>query len=129
MPLTKNRLAVRKPHRTFSLQSSRRVDVAALYRTYRLTQETLSRITGYSLRTVADWRTDKPLKPTATQRLVEAIRLCQALAEVIRAETIGHWLQTPNDAFDGSTPLQVIERGEADRLWKMIYRLESGEPG
>jgi len=29
---------------------------------------------------------------------------------------------------DGSTPLQVIERGETDRIWRMVYELESGEP-
>jgi hypothetical protein len=33
-----------------------------------------------------------------------------------------------NPAFDGSTPLQVIERGETDRIWRMVYELESGEP-
>ena len=42
---------------------------------------------------------------------------------------VAEWLQEPNLAFDGSTPLQVIERGETDRLWKMIYLLESGDPG
>ena len=35
----------------------------------------------------------------------------------------------PNPAFDGSTPLQVVERGETDRVWRMVYELESGEPG
>jgi hypothetical protein len=25
--------------------------------------------------------------------------------------------------------LQVVERGEADRIWQMFYELESGEPG
>ena len=54
--------------------------------------------------------------------------LCEALGKVVKRESIGRWLETPNDAFDGSTPLQVIERGEADRLWRMIYRLEAGEP-
>lgn len=39
------------------------------------------------------------------------------------------WITRPNEAFEGSTPLQVIERGETDRLWQMIYFLESGEPG
>jgi hypothetical protein len=41
---------------------------------------------------------------------------------------IGPWLKEPNPAFDGSTPLQVIERGEIDRLWRMINELQSGEP-
>ena len=43
-------------------------------------------------------------------------------------KAIGPWLLQPNPAFDGSTPLQVIERGESDRLWRMIYELESGQP-
>ncbi len=33
-----------------------------------------------------------------------------------------------NPAFDGSTPPQVIERGETDRIWRRVYELESGEP-
>jgi hypothetical protein len=40
----------------------------------------------------------------------------------------GHWLDTPNDGFGGLKPLEVIERGEIDRLWNMIYYLESGVP-
>jgi len=39
------------------------------------------------------------------------------------------WLEQPNTAFDGSTPLQVVERGEMDRIWRMLYDLESGQPG
>jgi hypothetical protein len=38
------------------------------------------------------------------------------------------WLEQPNAAFDGSTPLQVVERGEMDRIWRMLYDLESGQP-
>ncbi|TVP79649.1 MAG: hypothetical protein EA353_05625 [Puniceicoccaceae bacterium] len=69
---------------------------------------------------------------------------------------VGEWLKTANPAFDhgpvfrsaesghvaaprlGTTPLQVIERGEAERIWhtchgvslwrRMIYRLQTGEP-
>jgi hypothetical protein len=55
--------------------------------------------------------------------------LLEALADLVetKAEVTG-WLETPNEAFEGSTPLQVIERGESDRLWRMIYFLRSGEP-
>ena len=35
----------------------------------------------------------------------------------------------PQPAFDGSTPLQVVERGEMDRIWYMLYDLGSGQPG
>lgn len=51
-----------------------------------------------------------------------------ALEQLVAKEAIGPWLKEPNMAFDGSTPLQVIERGETDRIWRTIYELESGEP-
>lgn len=54
--------------------------------------------------------------------------LAEALWRLVDARAIGSWLMQPNPAFDGSTPLQVIERGETDRLWRMIYELESGQP-
>jgi hypothetical protein len=51
------------------------------------------------------------------------------MESLVSKEAIGPWLKEPNLAFDGSTPIQVIERGEIDRIWRMIYELESGEPG
>lgn len=39
------------------------------------------------------------------------------------------WLTAPNDAFDGLKPLEVIERGESDRIWQMIFLMRSGSPG
>jgi uncharacterized protein (DUF2384 family) len=129
MPLTKNRTSTRGRNRTFSLQAARRFDVSSFCQTFHLKQDAFSRMTGYSLRAVADWRAGRPLSQSTGQRLKEISRLCEALGKVVRSECVGEWLQTPNDAFDGSTPLQVIERGEVDRLWRMVYRLKSGEPG
>jgi hypothetical protein len=34
----------------------------------------------------------------------------------------------PNEAFGGLKPLEVIERGEIDRIWQMIHLLRSGTP-
>jgi hypothetical protein len=53
-------------------------------------------------------------------------RLRDRLSEVVATDTISVWLDTPNQAFDGLKPLEVIERGEIDRLWNMIFHLESG---
>jgi hypothetical protein len=38
------------------------------------------------------------------------------------------WLTTPNEAFGDLKPIEVIERGEVDRIWRMIYYIESGQP-
>jgi hypothetical protein len=35
----------------------------------------------------------------------------------------------PNPALDGSTALQVVKRGELDRIWRLLYHLETGQPG
>jgi hypothetical protein len=59
----------------------------------------------------------------------ELTRLRYALAQLIEEHTVGEWLQRPNKQFDGSTPLQVIERGETDRLWRMIWQLREGNAG
>lgn len=54
--------------------------------------------------------------------------LLHALAEVITKDAIAEWLETPSEALDGLKPLEVIERGEVDRIWQMVYALRSGEP-
>ncbi|WP_437200835.1 hypothetical protein [Planctomicrobium sp. SH664] len=53
-------------------------------------------------------------------------RLVAALEEVMDPQIIGPWLNSPNESFDGSKPLEVIERGQIDRIWQMIYELRSG---
>ncbi|MBZ5524737.1 MAG: MbcA/ParS/Xre antitoxin family protein [Acidobacteriia bacterium] len=53
----------------------------------------------------------------------------EELEKFVASENIGPWLKEPNPAFDSSTPLQVVERGESDRIWRMLYEVESGELG
>ena len=52
----------------------------------------------------------------------------RTVAEVIQKDAIGPWVEQPNSAFDGLKPIEVIERGEVDRIWQMIYHLRSGVP-
>ena len=104
-------------------------DVRKLSRAYNLSNEAVSRITGASPRTVSYWNAGTPPQRSGAQKIREVTRLFDALAGFIKAKAIGGWLQQPNQAFDGSTPLQVIERGETDRLWRMIWHLREGNPG
>jgi DNA-binding transcriptional regulator YiaG len=94
-----------------------------------LSRKVFARLTGFSERAIANWESgDKPDEP-GLRRIRETERFQQRLAEVIRPEAIPEWLDTPNDAFEGLKPLEVIERGEIDRLWNMIFYLESGVAG
>jgi hypothetical protein len=52
-----------------------------------------------------------------------------ALAELVPTAHIGCWLETSNSAFEGSTPVQVIEHGESDRICRLIWELRDGNSG
>ena len=95
---------------------------------YQISHDTLTRMTGFSLRAISNWAQGSKPSSSTSRRFTETKRLFEALERLVSPEAIGAWLKDPNPAFDGSTPLQVIERGETDRIWRMMHELESGEP-
>lgn len=104
------------------------LDVRELCNRFELVRPDLTRMVGVSLRTIDKWAAGERIAPKPKRRLAETERLLKALGEIMEPEAVGEWLHTSNPAFAGSTPLQVIERGEADRIWRMIYLVETGEP-
>jgi hypothetical protein len=94
-----------------------------------VTQDSLTRLTGFSPRAVAHWASGRVPSGSAQKRLTEVMRLFDALSELVEPKAIGAWLKRPNPALDGSTPLQVIERGEGDRIWRLIWELQAGNTG
>lgn len=105
-----------------------RFDIRGFCNTFHVAREDVTRLTGYSRRSVDKWAAgDRPSAP-AQKQLRETIRLFDALADIMETGYVGEWLRTSNPAFEGSTPLQVIERGETDRIWRMIHQLQTGEP-
>ncbi len=94
-----------------------------------MTREDFGRLIDVSVRTIADVESEHKNSPKLYRNYVEVARLCDGLSEVVDPASLGDWLITPNDAFGGFKPLEVIERGEIDRLWEMVYRLRSGMPG
>ena len=52
----------------------------------------------------------------------------ESLAKIMREDSIDAWLSRPNDALHGETPIEVIEKGDADRLREIIHVVGSGEP-
>ena len=106
-----------------------RVRVGELRQVFGLNRKLFSRLTGYSERAIAKWESGQELSEASRQRMIELQRLQRDLARVMKADFIGVWLRTPNEAFEGLKPIEVVERGEVDRIWRMIYELESGMPG
>ncbi len=60
--------------------------------------------------------------------LKELRTLCRELEEVTEPAAIGPWLMAPNEEFGGMKPIELIERGETFRIWRMIFFLKSGMP-
>ena len=134
---TKKRKAVRRKRGLFAKASKahfafKRENPATVRKIadrFGVRQETLSRMTRFSARAIAEWAGGKEPSAPAKKVFAEMDRLLDALARLMQPKEVGHWLNEPNPAFDGSTPVQVIERGQIDRIWRMLYYAESGEPG
>lgn len=92
-----------------------------------MSREKFRRLSGFSVRSQASWESGhKAPGEQARLRLAELGRLHRALAHVLRADAIARWIDTPNPAFEGLKPVEVVERGQIDRLWKMIFLMDSG---
>jgi len=111
-------------------QPRRGQEVVRLREELGLNQALFGRLTGYSTRTIAALENDEAeFTPGIARKVTEAARLKEALLHVIPQDAIARWLDTPNPAFDDLKPIELVERGHTDKLWRMIYELESGQPG
>lgn len=106
----------------------RTIDVRDLRHRLNLSRRMFARLAGYSERAIAEWEKGKPPAAASHARLTEVKRLYAALAKVMAPDAIAEWSATPNKAFGELKPVEVVERGEMDRIWRMIYLLESGVP-
>lgn len=107
-------------------------DVAGILRQTReelgVTRRIFSRLTGFSERAISSWESGREPGRQSRQRILELRRLERGLTRVMDPGAVAPWLERPNPAFDGLKPLEVIERGQIDRIWRMIFELESGVP-
>jgi hypothetical protein len=55
-------------------------------------------------------------------------RLASALKRVMKPDFLPRWLATPNKGLGGISPVEALERGESDRLWRAVFLLGSGLP-
>src|SRR5262245_29971362 len=67
------------------------------------------------------------LQSTAHLQMVRVLDRAR-LADSVEPQEIARWCDTPNNVFGGRKPLELIEGGEIDRLWDMIFYLELGVP-
>jgi transcriptional regulator with XRE-family HTH domain len=94
----------------------------------KLSRPLFARLTGCSERTLANWESRRHPPDIYKSRLNEVQRLYMELSEAVDPKSIGSWITTPNEEFDGLKPLELIEGGETFRIWRTIFLLESGNP-
>jgi DNA-binding XRE family transcriptional regulator len=101
-------------------------NIRVLRERLKMPQRVFARLVGVSERSLIKYESRDEYGEAVERQVSSLARLEAALARVVKRESIGEWFQKPNPAFDNLKPLEVVERGEIDRLWAMIYQLESG---
>ena len=89
----------------------------------------LARALSVSRRSISGWLSGREPERINRVRINEFGRLVAELCTIIKPEKLKSWWNQPVANFGGSTPLQVLERGETDRLWRMIWEIREGNSG
>ena len=89
----------------------------------------VARVTGIPLRTMSRRRDSGRLKPAESERLLRLTFLFEQAVDLFEgdANAVRSWLETPNAALHGDTPLQLAETEIGAReVENLIGRLEHG---
>jgi transcriptional regulator with XRE-family HTH domain len=89
-----------------------------LRQVFRLSRERLARLIGVSAKTVERWEA-KPTRPARDDiraRMAQLREIADLGAAVYTREGLADFLDAPLAEWGGLTALQLIERGEADRV-------------
>jgi transcriptional regulator with XRE-family HTH domain len=85
---------------------------------FRLSRERLARLIGVSAKTIERWeaRPTRPARDEARERMAKLREIAELGAAVYTRERLGDFMVTPLAEYAGLSPLQLIERGDADRV-------------
>jgi uncharacterized protein (DUF2384 family) len=91
-----------------------------------LSDAQIARAVGAAPSTVRDWfaRRSSPTGKRA-ERVAELAEIVDRLARVIAPDYIPVWLSRPIEALEDRKPLDVIARGGARRVARVVSELES----
>ncbi len=89
--------------------------------------ETLARFLNTTSRTVMRWKKEG-IKPSLhhRERLEKIAYIDRRLRQVLKADTIEHWLHAYNDSLGGKRPIDLLAKGQYDKLLSAIAQLEEG---
>jgi transcriptional regulator with XRE-family HTH domain len=94
-----------------------------------LSQPEMATLIGMSSRKISSLETCEK-KPTQDdlRRFNELDRLKNELSRVMATEAVPTWIKAPNNYFGGMSPVEVIQRGQSDRIFRLVWQLQDGIP-
>ncbi len=93
-----------------------------------VSQRVFAGLIGVTDRTVSTWESGGQITSIALRRIKELNRLASELAVSMKRTFIRTWLTSPLEALGGLSPLEAMDRGENDRVWRLVFFLGSGIP-
>jgi len=91
-----------------------------------LSSSDVARILGTSPRTVFRWATGRTPRGESRERLLELAAVVDLLSRVMRPEAASAWLFDPNPLLDMERPVDLIGRGEYQRVCAAIGAIAEG---
>lgn len=127
-PVTLRKLSSPAQLRTSIREGLPFASLEAIIETYRLGRETLSGVLSIPLRTLTRRRVEQRLRPEESDRVVRLARILAQAVEVLGSkEKASTWLQRPNRALGGETPLSLLDTDLGTRqVEEVLGRIEQG---
>jgi hypothetical protein len=89
-----------------------------------MSRDDFCRLLNVSVRTLADVEHCKKQGEKLHRPYAELARLCLALTGLMPVEALKSWFTLPSARCEGMKPIELIERGEIDRLWKLVFQAQ-----
>jgi transcriptional regulator with XRE-family HTH domain len=89
-----------------------------LRRAFQLSRERLARLVGVSAKTVERWeaRPTRPARDETRLRMAQLREIAELGTAVYGADRLGDFMTAPLAELGGLTPMQLVERGDAERV-------------
>lgn len=99
--------------------------VGSLRRRFDMTVRDFAHLTGFSVRAVQGWDHGEPMSQPARIKMRELSQLWRQLCDFMKPSYVPVWLRTPNPRLRGMTPADAIAEGYADKVWRLVYAVNS----
>jgi hypothetical protein len=89
-----------------------------------MSRDDFCRLLNVSVRTLADVEYCRNQGEKLRRPYAELARWCRALSRLMPIDAIRSWFTLPSARSDGLKPCELIERGEIDRLWELVFQAQ-----